>query len=81
MMTSLKISQIALARSRVTGWLQMMTPPNGACLSVANAFSHASRRSESVPTPQGLLCLRIATVGLENSEIRAAAALMSRMLL
>ena len=44
MITSLKISLIARARSSVSGRLQMMMPPKGACLSVANAFSHASRK-------------------------------------
>ena len=41
----------------------MMMPPNGACLSVAKALSQASRRSGSLPTPHGLVCFRIATVG------------------
>ena len=66
MITSLKISEIALASASVIGRLQMMMPPNGACLSVANAFSQASRRSGSEPIPQGFVCLRIATVGLVN---------------
>ncbi len=34
-MTSLKISEIALASARVSGRLQIMMPPKGACLSVA----------------------------------------------
>jgi hypothetical protein len=46
----------------VSGRLVMMIPPKGACLSVANALSHASRRSGSLPTPHGFVCLRIATV-------------------
>ena len=62
-MTSLKISLIALASASSIGRLQTMMPPNGACLSVANAFSHASRKSGSLPTPHGFVCFRIATVG------------------
>ena len=81
MMTSLKISLMAFASGSSIARLQTMIPPNGACLSVANAFSHASRRSGSVPTPQGLVCFRIATVGSSNSPIKLVAALMSRMLL
>jgi hypothetical protein len=71
MITSLKISLIAFATGRSSGRLQMMMPPNGACLSVANAFNHASRKSGSLPTPQGLVCFRIATVGSKNSSIRS----------
>ena len=48
-MTSLKISLIALASASVIGRLQMIMPPNGACLSVANAFSQASRKIEIRP--------------------------------
>ena len=81
MITSLKISLMAFASDSLIGRLQMMIPPNGACLSVAKAFSHASRKSGSLPTPHGFVCFRIATVGSANSEIRFAAALMSRMLL
>ncbi len=73
MITSLKISLIAFATGRSSGRLQMIIPPKGACLSVAKAFSHASRKSGSLPTPQGLVCLRIATVGSENSSIKSAA--------
>ena len=62
-------------------WVSSIMPPKGACLSVAKAFSHASRKSSSVPTPQGLVCFKIATVGSSNSAIRLVAALMSRMLL
>ena len=51
-----------------------MMPPNGARLSVRNAFSQASRKSASLPTPQGLVCLRIATIGSLNSAISSAAA-------
>ena len=32
----------------------MMMPPNGACLSVANAFSHASRRVGIAPHAAGI---------------------------
>src|SRR2546429_3474569 len=42
--TSLKISLMTLASDSSISRLQMMMPPKGACLSVANAFSHA--RSE-----------------------------------
>ena len=48
----------------------MMIPPKGACLSVANALFHALRRSASEPTPHGLVCFRIATVGSSNSAIK-----------
>src|SRR5439155_809877 len=61
--------------------LQIMMPPKGACLSVANAFSQAWRRSESLPTPHGLVCFKIATVASSKSQIKLVAALMSRMLL
>ena len=81
MMTSLKISLTSRASASVSGRLQMMMPPKGACLSVANALSHASRRSGSLPTPQGLVCLRMATVASSNSPMSCAAAEMSRMLL
>ena len=81
MITSLKISEIAFASASVTGRLQMMIPPKGACLSVANALSQASRKSGAEPTPHGLVCLRIAAAGFENSEMSSAAALISRMLL
>jgi hypothetical protein len=48
----------------------MMMPPKGACLSVAKALSHASAlRSGSLPTPHGLVCLRMATVGSVNSSM------------
>ena len=36
----------------------MMMPPNGACLSVANALTQASRRSGSEPTPHGFVCFQ-----------------------
>ena len=81
MITSLKISRSLWRAGSSSGRLQMMMPPNGACLSVANALSQAARKSASLPTPHGLVCLRIATVGASNSAIRFAAALMSRMLL
>ena len=49
-----------------------MMPPNGACRSVANALSQASRRFAPWPTPQGFVCLRIASVGasFRNSAIK-----------
>ncbi len=72
---------MALASASVSGRLQMMIPPNGACLSVANALSHAFFKSASEPTPHGFVCLRIATVGSTNSSINRDAAVMSRMLL
>ena len=81
MMTSLKISEIARARASSTGRLAMMMPPKGAARSVAKAFSQAKARFSSLPTPHGLVCLRIATVGFPNSLIRRVAAVMSRMLL
>ena len=46
----------------------MIIPPKGACLSVANALFHALRRSASEPTPHGLVCFSIATVGSSNSR-------------
>ena len=60
-----------------------MMPPNGACLSVANALSHASRKLAPWPTPHGFVCFRIASVGgsSANSAIKFAAAVKSRMLL
>ena len=69
MMTSLKISLMARASGSVSGRLQIMMPPKGACLSVAKALSHATFRSGSDPTPHGLVCFRIATVGSGNSSI------------
>ena len=81
MITSEKISLIALANGSSIERLQTMIPPKGACLSVANAFSQALRRSTSEPTPHGFVCFKIATVGCENSAIRSVAALMSRTLL
>ncbi len=54
MMTSLKISLTSRARASVSGRLQMMIPPNGACLSVANALSQASRRSGSAADAAGI---------------------------
>src|SRR5256885_9210 len=54
--TSLKISLITLASDSSISRLQIMMPPKGACLSVANALSQAWRRSESLPTPHGLVC-------------------------
>ena len=73
--TSEKISLMACASGSSIGRLQTMIPPNGACLSVANAFSQASRRSASEPTPHGLVCFRIATVGLRKfgDQIRGRA--------
>ena len=79
--TSLKISLITLASDSSISRLQIMMPPKGACLSVANAFSQAWRRSESLPTPHGLVCFKIATVASSKSQIKLVAALMSRMLL
>ena len=81
--TSLKISAIASAQAASSVRFTAMMPPNGACLSVANALSQASRNVFPCPTPQGFVCLRIASVGesFSNSVIRAAAAVRSRMLL
>jgi hypothetical protein len=82
-MTSLKISAMAVAHAPSSGWFTAMMPPKGACLSVANALSHASRRFAPWPTPHGLVCFRIASVGASsrNSAMSAAAAVRSKMLL
>jgi hypothetical protein len=53
MITSLKISEMARASASSTGRLAMMMPPKGAERSVAKAFSQASERFSSLPTPQG----------------------------
>ena len=68
-MTSLKISAMASAHAPSSGRFTAMMPPNGACLSVANALSHASRKFAPWPTPHGLVCFKIASVGgsSENS--------------
>ena len=81
--TSLKISAMASAQGRSSGWLTTIIPPKGACLSVAKAFSQASRSVLPWAAPQGLECLRMARVGAApaNSAARAAAAVKSRILL
>ena len=71
---------MTLAIDSSRGRLHTITPPKGACLSVSNAFSHASLKlspSSAQPTPQGLVCLSIATVGLTNSETNCEAAAIS----
>ena len=75
MITSLKISLIAFARDSSIGRLQMMTPPNGACLSVANAFSHASRRSRIAADAAGVGMLqdRNGRLGKFGDQIRRRA--------
>ena len=70
MITSVKISAIVLASAPSSVWFTTMIPPNGACRSVAYAFSHASMRLSALATPQGFVCFRIATVGRSNSPIR-----------
>jgi len=82
-MTSLKISAMASAHAPSSVWFTAMMPPNGACLSVANALSHASRRFAPWPTPHGFVCFKIAVSALprENSAMSAAAAVRSKMLL
>jgi len=70
MITSVKISLIRLARSSPSVWLTMMMPPNGACRSVAYALSQAATSVSALPTPQGFVCFRMATVGRSNSPIR-----------
>ena len=54
MITSLKISLIARASGSVSGRLQMIIPPKGACLSVANALSHAFGGESGAASAQGL---------------------------
>ena len=82
-MTSLKISAIPSAHPGSSGRFVAIIPPKGAWRSVANAFSHASHKVTPCPTPQGLVCLRMATVGgsAMNWATRLAAAVRSRMLL
>ena len=69
-MTSLKISAMAAAHAPSSGWFTAMMPPNGACLSVANALSHASRKFAPWPTPHGFVCFKIASVGASVAEFR-----------
>jgi hypothetical protein len=82
-MTSLKISATASAQSKSSGRLTAMMPPKGACRSVASAFSQASRNVAPWPAPQGLVCLKMASVGgwSAKSAASAAAAVKSRILL
>ena len=47
--TSLKISAIASAQAASSARFTAMMPPNGACRSVANALSQASRRLVALP--------------------------------
>ena len=44
--------------------LQSTIPPKGETLSVEKAFLYASFKVEALATPQGIVCLKIAQVGL-----------------
>ena len=70
--TSLKISAIASAHGKSSVRLTAMMPPNGACRSVANARSQASRKCAPWPTPHGFVCLRMASVGGRPKTRRSA---------
>jgi len=52
MITSVKISAMALARSPPSVWLTTMIPPYGACRSVASARSQAASSVSALATPQ-----------------------------